>query len=103
MGQGRTDPLKARTEALTPVGCDNDQLLERIKIGPGRRRQRAAVQLVANVQDSIDAGVTGDEYRVLGYVFASQVVRGPIGGGKMQTGNAGRQDAVHFFGKWLPK
>ncbi len=100
-GEGGTNALETRSEAFAAVGRYHDQFLPRVEFGPGQAAQRAAVQLVTNVEDGVDAGVAGDADGLRGNSFTAQVAGRGFRGSEMQRGEARGENAVHFFGKRL--
>lgn len=96
--QGGTDAFEAVAEALAAVGGDEDDVLA-LGYRAGVALEVALVELIADPEQGVDAGVAGDEDAVRRDGFGGETGGGLGSGGEMERGEAGGEDAIQFLGK----
>ena len=82
--EGEADTLKTSAETLTAVGGDEDEAFGGVEEGPVNAAGKGPVgETIANVEDGINARVTGNVGSFGGNAFAVEVGGGPGSGGEM--------------------
>ena len=100
--EGEADTLKTSAETFTAVGGDEDQAFGGVEEGAVNAAGKSAVgEAIANVEDGINARVTGNVGSFGGNAFAVEIGGGPGSGGEVDIGEAAGEDAIHLFGEGL--
>jgi hypothetical protein len=100
--QRGADTVESGPKTLPAMRGNQNGLFARIHYRTARRNQLTAVQLIADMQYSIDPRIAGNQDRTGGNSFPAQVCRGPFGSGEVHRRHPRSQYAVHLLGKRLP-
>jgi hypothetical protein len=96
---GVADAVEAGAEAFAAVGGHDDEAFAWWGEGAFVAGEFAAFEFVADEEEGVDAGVAGHVDGLGGDVFVKEVAGGAGGGGEVESGEAGGEDAVEFFGE----
>src|SRR5690349_5836636 len=90
------DPLEWRPEAFTAMGRYDNESLGRVEYLPLRRCEYAATQHSVYSSNRVGNGISGDVDGVFGNAFLAEIVRCPLGGGKVQRCQTSRENSIRL-------
>jgi hypothetical protein len=80
---------------------DDDELAGGIELRPGAGRQHAGFERVADVEDGVDARISGDEDSIGGDTLGGEHLGSARCRREVEGGESRGNHAVHFFGEGL--
>jgi hypothetical protein len=99
--EGGTDLIEAAAKAFAPVRCDDDEFLRGISAESIEANKFACIESLLDVQDCVNAGISGDGDGGWVHAAAVEVLGGAFGGSEVKGGDLPGEGAVYFLGEWL--
>src|ERR1017187_9800574 len=99
--EGRADLIEAVAKAFAAVRCDDDKLLRGVRVESIEANEFASIESLLDVQDCVNAGISGDGDGGGVHALAVEVLGSAFGGGEVKGGDPAGKDSVHFLGEWF--
>src|ERR1035441_3550884 len=96
-----TDAVQPVAEAFTAMGGDDDELSRCIRVKAIEANEFASIESLLDVQDCVNAGISGDGDGGGVHALAVEVLGSAFGGGEVKGGDPAGKDSVHFLGEWF--